>query len=331
MKLSVIIPVYNGALFLEKLIDTITAFTFTDFECIFIDNNSTDNSLATLKGLLQNTSLDYLILTEEKQGAGHARNTGIKYAKGEYLAFLDCDDIILPEKFEYDFEIFKEHAVDFVFCRAQRFYEDGRVIKHPIEGIVVGVNIPPSLGYIWLRNYFKLPGTGSLVVKRAIVENLGGFHTSLTGEDAFLFIRLGMLYKGYFYDEVLFHYLRHSQSTTSTSNTQKNSSLYRYFELRQNLYLDPIIQSNDKAMQILKEQLQTDLLKLQQIGDDIKVILKKEIQNDLKLSYLLFNPVSLFINRRVPHIKFNPFYQIDRKIFKKWRDRIVEDMKTEGI
>lgn len=312
-KLSVIIPVYNGVPFLEKLIDTVTAFTFTDFQCIFIDNNSTDNSIATLKELLQKTSLDYLILSEEKQGAGHARNTGIKNAKGEYLAFLDCDDIILPEKFERDMKIFSNHDVDFVFCRAKRFYEDGRVIKHPIEGIDEGVNNPSSLGYIWLRNYFKLPGTGSLVVKRAIVESLGGFHTSLTGEDAFLFIRLGILYKGYFYDEVLFHYLRHSQSTTSSSNREKNSSLYRYFELRQNLYLDPIIQSNEKAMQILKEQLQTDLLKLQQLGDDINNLLRDEIQSDLKLSYLLFNPLSLFINRRVPHIKYNLFFQFKQK------------------
>ncbi|MGB3342513.1 MAG: glycosyltransferase [Aequorivita sp.] len=331
MKLSVIIPVYNAAPFLEKLIDTITAFTFTDFECIFIDNNSADSSIATLKELLQKTSLDYLILSEEKQGAGHARNAGIKNAKGEYLAFLDCDDIILPEKFERDMEIFSNHDVDFVFCRAKRIYEDGRMIKKPIEGVFEGINSPPDLGYIWLLNYFKLPGTGALVARREIVESLGSFHTSLTGEDAFLFIRLGMAYRGWFYDEVLAHYIRHKQSTTSISNRSENSRLRRYFELRQNLYNDLIIQSNEKAIQILGEQLQTDLLKLQQLGDDIKVVLKKEIRNDLRLSYLLFNPISLFINRRVPHIKYNPFYQIDRKIFKKRRDRVFLGLKFENL
>lgn len=331
MKLSIIIPIYNGANFLERLIETIKAFTFTDFECIFIDNNSTDNSLQKLEGLLKSVSFKCSILSEKKQGAGHARNTGIKSAKGEYLAFLDCDDIILPEKFERDMEIFSNGNVDFVFCRAKRIYENGRVILHPIEGIVEGVNTSPSLGYIWLHNYFKLPGTGSLVVKRNIVESLGGFHTSLTGEDAFLFIRLGMLYNGFFYDEVLFNYLRHSQSTTSSSNRMENSALYRYIELRQNLYLDSIIQSNEKAMQILKEQLQTDILKSHQLGNDINNILRVEVRGNIKLSFLLFNPISLFINRRVPHIKYNPFYQIDRKVFKKRRDKIIDIKGTEKI
>ena len=115
MNLSIIIPIYNGAQFLEKLIETILAFTITDFECIFIDNNSTDNSPVLLKKLLETSSLEYSILTEEKKGAGHARNAGINNAKGKYLVFLDCDDIILPEKFEYDFEIFNKYEVDFVF------------------------------------------------------------------------------------------------------------------------------------------------------------------------------------------------------------------------
>lgn len=315
MKLSIIIPLYNADQFLERLIQTISAFTFKDFECIFIDNNSTDNSIAVLKDRLKTSNFEYQILSESNQGAGHARNTGIKNAKGEYLAFLDCDDIILPGKFEQDMEIFSNHDVDFVFCRAKRIYEDGRVIKHPIEGIVEGVNNPPSLGYVWLHNYFKLPGTGSMVVKRAIVENLGGFHASLTGEDAFLFIRLGMLYKGCFYDKVLFHYLRHGRSMTSKSYKWESKRPYRHFELRQNLYKDSIIQSDKKATRILKNQLQIDLMKLHQQGDDIKSILRREIRNDLKLSYLLFNPISLFINRRVSHIKFNPFYQIHQKLY----------------
>src|SRR5690554_504857 len=159
MKLSIIIPIYNGESFLEKLIETISAFTFTDFECVFIDNNSTDDSLVLLNKLLQNTAIKYSVLTEEKQGGGNARNTGVKHAKGEYLAFLDCDDVILPEKFEYDFNILKTYDVDFVFCRAKRFYEDGRIIKHPITKIKEGINEPPSLGLLWLRNFLDRKST----------------------------------------------------------------------------------------------------------------------------------------------------------------------------
>lgn len=316
---------------MEKLVETIVAFTFTDFECIFIDNNSTDDSLATLKKLLQNTSLNYSILSEEKQGAGHARNTGIKVAKAEFLAFLDCDDIILPEKFEYDFDILEKHEVDFVFCRSERFYDDGRILKHPITGIKGGVNSPPSLGILWLKNFFLLQGTGSLVARKNVVEEIGCFHTSYTGEDAFLFIRMGLLYKGYFYDRTYFHYLRHRKSTISKSNKEQNGALKRYFELRQNLFTDDIVRRNPLAINILKEQLQIDLLKLQQAGKDIKALLENEKLNDLEISFLLFNPISLFINRRVPHIKYNPFFQIDRKFFKNRRDKSIINQKAQAL
>lgn len=312
-KLSIIIPIYNGASFLEKLMDTINAFTFKDFECIFVDNNSTDGSLKFLKQLLQNATFSHSVLSEEEQGAGYARNTGIKMAKGEFLAFLDCDDVILPKKFEYDFSFLENNEVDFVFCRSERFYSDGREIKHPINGIKEGVNEPPSLGFVWLQNFFLLQGTGSLVVRKDVVEQLEGFHNTYTGEDAFLFIRMGLLFKGYFYDKTYFHYLRHKQSTISKSNREKNGALKRYFELRQNLFADNIVKSNPLAMHILKEQIQIDLLKLHQRGHDIDQLLTNEKLSSLKLSLFLFNPFSLFVNRRVPHIKYNPFFQLNQK------------------
>src|SRR5690606_10205852 len=151
-----------------------------------------------------------------------------------------------------------------------------------------------------------------MVVKKSVVENLNGFHTSLTGEDAFLFIRMGLKHKGYFYNRTLFHYYRHKQSTVSKSNKDINGNLKRYFELRQNLFSDEIVRSNTVAMDILEGQLQTDLLKLHQSGSNIQNLLKSEKLQGLKLSHVLFNPLSLFINRRVSHIKYNLFFQIER-------------------
>src|SRR5690606_15007846 len=176
--------------------------------------------------------------------------------------------------FEYDFGILEKHDIDFVFCRAKRIYEDDRIIDHPIAGIIESINLPPSLGLLWLQNFFLLQGTGSLLVKKSVVENLNGFHTSLTGEDAFLFIRMGLKHKGYFYNRTLFHYYRHKQSTVSKSNKDINGNLKRYFELRQNLFSDEIVRSNTVAMDILEGQLQTDLLKLHQSGSNIQNLLK---------------------------------------------------------
>lgn len=320
MELSIIIPIYNGALFLEKLIGTITAFTFTDFECIFIDNNSTDDSLSVLDKLLDSVVFPYLILSEEKQGAGHARNTGIRKAKGEFLAFLDCDDVILPRKFEGDIRILSNQKVDFVFCRTKRIYSHGRTLLHPIDEIVSGLNTPPNLGIIWLKDYFKLQGTGSIIVKKDVVKKLGGFQVSLTGEDAFLFIKLGLLYKGFFRNEVLFNYYRHPQSTISKRNRQNHQQLIEYLKLRLNLFMDPEVQKNNMAIKILKGQICIDLLKVHCYGLKLDTKLKREMSGIFKLPFVLFNPVSLFLNRMIPNIRYNPFYQLNQKILKRFND-----------
>lgn len=315
MNLSIIIPIYNGSEFLKSLINTIINFTIDDFECVFIDNNSTDDSVEMLQELLKSVSFSYVLLHEKKQGAGHARNTGISHAKGKYLAFLDCDDVILPQKFIRDLRIFESNPeVDFVFCRAKRFYQDGRELIHPVSGIKEGINHPPRLGMIWLRNFFSLQGTGSVVVKKTVITGLGGFHTSTTGEDAFLFIRMGLQYTGYFYNETYFHYYRHPESTVSKVNKKDGNADYRYFELRKNLYADPVIKLHPQARSLLRYQMNVDGLKLHQLGENPKILFYDSRLKGFKSSEWLYNPLSLFINKRVKHLRYNPFFQIFKRM-----------------
>lgn len=310
MTVSVITPIYNGEIYLEKFIKSIKKNTFKDTEYIFIDNNSTDNTVFFLKNLLESTNLSYKILKENRQGAGFARNTGINYAKGDYLIFLDIDDSINPEKIAYDFKIMKENNVDFVFCRALRFYEDGREIKHPIDGIKSGINNPPNLGIIWLKHFFYLQGPGSMFVKKQIVLELGGFHTSRTGEDAFMFIKMGLLYKGYFYDKTFFNYFRHSKSTISSVNLIENGTLLSYFNIRKDLFIDTVIQNNSLSKSIVSKQLQVDILRLNKEGYKIQGLLQDDKLELLKLDFIIFNKLSLLINKMVSKIYYNPFYRL---------------------
>lgn len=308
--LSVIIPIYNGAEFIENLVTSLTHHTFKEVEYIFIDNNSTDNSIALLKSSLEHTGLQYQLLQEEQQGPGYARNKGIKAAKGTYLAFLDCDDAVHPEKYAKDLDVFSTHNPDFVFCRAKREYWDGRVLTHPIEGIQQGVNTPPALGMIWLRNFFKLQGPGSMMVKKRVIQDLGGFHTSMTGEDAFLFIKMGLRYKGFFYDQEYYHYYRHPESLISSVNKELKTPILRYLPLRLNLYEDSMVKKHKEALKLLAKQINVDLLKLHQMDYKPIHILKDSRILEFKRSPWLFNKMSLAINKRVPHVKYNPFYQL---------------------
>ena len=87
---SVIMPVYNVDRYLEKAIRSVLAQTFSDFELILIDDGSTDKSAEICDGFLSYTNV--AVLHIPNSGVAHARNTGLKTAKGKYIAFFDSDD-----------------------------------------------------------------------------------------------------------------------------------------------------------------------------------------------------------------------------------------------
>ena len=93
MKVSVIMPVYNGAQYLQEAIDSILQQTYRDFEFIIIDDGSTDNSLEIIR---MNADLDkriVLLQNEQNSGICVTLNKGLEVAKGEYIVRMDCDDI----------------------------------------------------------------------------------------------------------------------------------------------------------------------------------------------------------------------------------------------
>ena len=111
--ISAIIPVYNVEKYIEETIESVLNQTFKDFELILVDDKSTDDSLNTIKKKLQNLNDDekkkiIVIEQEENYGVSKARNTGIKKASGNFIAFLDSDDIWKKEKLEHEINFFKE-------------------------------------------------------------------------------------------------------------------------------------------------------------------------------------------------------------------------------
>lgn len=93
---SVIMPIFNGAQFLERSVDSLLNQTLDSFEIVFIDDGSTDNSLEMIRDYEK--KYDFVtVLTQENSGSGKARNYGINEAKGEYIAFLDADDFFMDD------------------------------------------------------------------------------------------------------------------------------------------------------------------------------------------------------------------------------------------
>jgi glycosyltransferase involved in cell wall biosynthesis len=100
---SVIIPCYNQARFLSDAIDSLKAQTFIDWECIIINDGSSDNTHEVTLALAINDQRIHYV-EQENQGLSGARNTGLDHAQGRYIQFLDADDLIEPDKLSLQVE-----------------------------------------------------------------------------------------------------------------------------------------------------------------------------------------------------------------------------------
>jgi len=93
LRFSIVVPVYNVEQYLRECLDSIKSQTYGDFECLMVDDGSTDKSKSILQEFLLEDSR-FKLISQTNQGVSAARNTGIRYAKGQYICFVDADDII---------------------------------------------------------------------------------------------------------------------------------------------------------------------------------------------------------------------------------------------
>src|SRR3989338_9159858 len=103
-KVSVILPTYNCARYLPDSISSVLSQTFQDFELLIIDDGSTDNTRDFIENNYKDPRVRYI--RQEHSGLAGARNTGLVSSKGEYVTFLDADDLFLKEKIEKQIAVF---------------------------------------------------------------------------------------------------------------------------------------------------------------------------------------------------------------------------------
>lgn len=112
---SVIIPVYNSSKTIEKTIESVLSQSYADFEIIIIDDCSTDNSFEIIQELSKNDNRIILYRNQKNLGVAKTRNVGISMAKGEFISFLDSDDIWKSSKLEKQLEYIKQKNVDICY------------------------------------------------------------------------------------------------------------------------------------------------------------------------------------------------------------------------
>jgi glycosyltransferase involved in cell wall biosynthesis len=119
---SVIIPTFNRAVLITDTLRSVEAQSYTNWECLVVDDGSTDNTCEVVQEFVnKDVRIKYLI-NKRKKGASGARNTGLSESKGEFIQFLDSDDMIHPEKFLLQLDCFAINAkLDMVFCYDEFF------------------------------------------------------------------------------------------------------------------------------------------------------------------------------------------------------------------
>lgn len=124
MKLSVIIPCYNAERYLEKCLDSVLAQSETDFEVILVDDGSRDGTLALAKAYAARDARVH-VLHQENAGVCAARNLGLDRARGEWVTFVDGDDLLAPDAFAVMLAA-ADGETDMVVCAHETFDEQGR-------------------------------------------------------------------------------------------------------------------------------------------------------------------------------------------------------------
>ena len=230
---SVIIPTYNRANLLKETLESVFAQTYTDYEVIVIDDGSTDDTEEFVSALL----LDHPQLRYIKQanaGVSAARNHGIFEARGEWIAFLDSDDLWFPDKLEKQMAFLAEHpsagAVTNPFYR----YQDGQVetskqgdaLRYPQAERVT------SLLPFELFASYNYVNTSSVLIRKTLLYQAGLFEGGLkVGEDFILWVRIAKFAEFWFLNEVLGCCRTHETNTINDSEYQFYGRMVRELQI----------------------------------------------------------------------------------------------------
>lgn len=222
--ISIVIPSYNASSFIKETIQSVQSQTYTNWEMIIIDDVSKDNTRELIKEEIKKDGRIQLIELQENGGAAIARNIGINNAKGKYVAFLDSDDLWLPEKLEKQLEFMQNNDIDFSFTSYQIMNQDGTLTDKV-------VHVPEKINY---NGLLKNTIIGCLTVMLDI-EKLGRVQMPniRTRQDTATWLKiLRQGHYAYGLDEVLSKYrkVENSISSKKFKMAKMNWKLYREIE-----------------------------------------------------------------------------------------------------
>lgn len=222
---SIIIPIYNVAPYVEQCIKSVINQTYKNLEVIIVDDCGTDNSMEIVEKVVsqitQNSQVTFKILHHEKnRGLSAARNTGIKAASGEYLYFLDSDDWIIPECIELMIDRVRRHPdSEIVFAGADVTTGEHKWLDYTKKALPEYSNDRDWLQLSMLRRYdFGMTAWNKLVSREFVLRNKLYFEEGMIHEDeVWNFLLSRYVHAASFVPRNTYCYNVRSQSITKTT------------------------------------------------------------------------------------------------------------------
>ena len=210
---SIIIPLYNKAPYIRKALETVLAQTYQEYECIVMDDGSTDGSVEVVQCVMRNAECvmhnaqcelgkKIRLLSQPNQGVAVARNNAAKEAKGEYLCFLDADDWWEPTFLEEMARHIARYPDAGLYAMNYVYYKPGKT--HVALDMPTGyVDYPQA----YLQSTAMPVWTGAVAMPRYVFETMGGFPAGVRlGEDFLLWAKTAMRYPVAFLNKPLAYY-----------------------------------------------------------------------------------------------------------------------------
>jgi len=249
-EISVIIPVFNAKKFIKESINSVLKQTFQDIELIIVDDASTDNSLQIIKKMSQQNNKIKILVQGQNKGKAGTINSGLKEARGNYIAFLDADDLMDKTKLDEQIKVFKQNPnIDMTYTDLKNFDEQGekgicesvdfKSLEEPLKKLQASAKSKRKFKYPShaLDKEKFIPG-GSVMVKKKIINSGIKFDEELkNSEDCdFNFQVIGAGYKIKRIPKPLYLYRQHQGQKSRDKEEMQIAKEYIIKKLRSEKY-----------------------------------------------------------------------------------------------
>lgn len=231
---SIIIPVYNAGTYLHTAINSALEQTWEHTEIILVDDGSTDSSLQIIKSYGDKV----ILCQQQNKGASSARNLGLKLAKGNFIQFLDADDMLSPDKIENQVNALKDTIGKVAVCHTVYFNNEAARLNTPPSTeeekfVFTTDDVVDFMIRLWGGYNFKawMVQTNAWLIPRELIDEFGGWNESLSlDDDGEFFARMVLNSKGIVKTGGINYYRKYPPEKNNLSAQKTQVALESHFK-----------------------------------------------------------------------------------------------------